>query len=458
MKDTAPGKDNGLATVDTGIQVAVGFIDVAKAVFELVKRIAIFLYGVGCYLIFLATFAYMVGFAGDLPLPKTIDTGMTGPFLQALLVNLSLVALFGLQHSLMARTTFKRIWTRIVPVAAERSTFVLAASATLLLVAWLWQPMPQALWSVRDQAGIIILYIVFVLGWSLVVVSTFLINHFDFSGLAQVYAYLRGKAYQPPAFKTPFLYQYVRHPMMTGLLIGLWATPRMTAGHLLFAVSLTAYILIGVSLEERSLLRTFGRAYEDYRSRTSRFLPLPWRMRWAGASSAQMSETFRSRLLRVLLNCWPALRGAGMRVTHVSPGMREICVNLSLTLHTFNAMGTIFGGSIYAACDPWFSIMLLRQLGPGYIVWDKAASIQFKKPGRGKLSGCFAIDPAEVGEIMRLLETERSVDRVYRADLVDSGGAVVASVEKVVYVRRGNTKQQTSNSILRLVHHMVMRV
>ncbi len=458
MKGTASEKDNELATVDTGIQVAVGFIDVAKAVFDLVKRIAIFLYGVGCYLIFLATFAYMVGFVGDLPLPKTIDTGMTGPFFQALLADLALVALFGLQHSLMARTTFKRIWTRIVPVAAERSTFVLAASAALLLVAWLWQPMPQVLWSVRDQARIIILYTVFGVGWILVVVSTFLINHFDFSGLAQAYAYLRGEAYRPPAFKTPFLYQYVRHPMMTGLLIGLWATPRMTVGHLLFAVSMTTYILIGVSLEERSLLRTFGKAYEDYRSRTSRFLPLPWRMRRAGGSTTHMSETTRSRLLRVLLNCWPALRGAGMRVTYVAPGIREIHVNLSLTLRTFNALGTIFGGSIYAACDPWFSIMLLRQLGPGYIVWDKAASIQFKKPGRGRLSGCFAIDPAEAGEIARLLETERSVDRVYHADLVDSDGAVVASVEKVVYVRRGDRKQQTSNSILRLVHHMVMRV
>jgi protein-S-isoprenylcysteine O-methyltransferase Ste14/acyl-coenzyme A thioesterase PaaI-like protein len=328
----------------------------------------------------------------------------------------------------------------------------------LLLMAWRWQPMPQVLWSVRDPAGIIILYTVFGLGWILVVVSTFLINHFDFSGLAQVYAYLRGEAYRPPTFKTPFLYQYVRHPMMTGLLIGLWATPRMTAGHLLFAASMTAYILIGVSLEERSLLRTFGKAYEDYRSRTPKFLPFSRGMRRAGGMTLHMSETTRSRLFRFLLNCWPALRGSGMRVTYVAPGMREIHVNLSLTLRTLNALGTIFGGSIFAACDPWFSIMLLRQLGPGYIVWDKAASIQFKKPGRGKLFGRFAIDPAEVGEIMRLLEIEHSVDRVYHADLVASDGAVVASVEKVVYVRRGDRKQQTSNPILRLVHHTVMRV
>ncbi len=458
MKRTMLGKDDELAVVDTGIQVAVGFRDVARGMFELVKRIAIFLYGVGGYLIFLATFAYMVGFVGDLPLTKTIDTGTISPLLQALLVNLSLVALFGLQHSLMARTTFKRVWTRIIPAAAERSTFVLAASVALLLLAWLWQPMPQVLWSVGGQTGVVILYSVFAAGWILVVVSTLLISHFDFAGLAQVYAHLLGKAYQPPAFKTPLIYHYVRHPMMTGLLIGLWATPRMTAGHLLFAASMTAYILVGVSLEERSLLCSFGKAYEDYRSRTSRFLPLPRRVRRIDASSTQMSETFRSRLLRVLLNCWPALRGAGMRVTYVAPGMREIHVNLSLTLRTLNAMGTIFGGSIYAACDPWFSIMLLRQLGPGYIVWDKAASIQFKKPGRGTLSGCFAIDPAEVVEIKRLLETERSVDRVYHADLACSDGAVIASVEKVVYVRRGDRRQQTANLMLRLLHRMVMGV
>src|SRR5262249_10202804 len=152
---------------------------------------------------------------------------------------------------------------------------------------------------------------------------------------------------------------------------------------------------IGVVLEECSLIRSFGKAYEDYCAHTPMFLPLPRTMR---RKSAQTTETLRSRLLRALLNWWPALRGVGMRVTYVAPEMLEIHVSLSPTFRTLNAMGTIFGGSIYAACDPWYTIMLMQQLGPGYIVWDKAASIQFKKPGRSTLSGGFSIDPAEVRE------------------------------------------------------------
>ena len=454
MKDVSI--DNELARLDTGIELAIDGAEVAKCAFESVKRVAIFFYGVACYLVFLVTFAYTVGFIGDFAVPKTIDTGTDAHFIQALLVDLSLVALFGLQHSLMARTTFKRTLTSFIPAAAERSTFVLASSAALLLIIWLWQPIPQVVWSVRDPVGMTVLYALFMLGWVVVLVTTFLINHFDFSGLAQVYAYLRGKAYQPPGFKAPLFYRYVRHPMMTGLLIGLWVAPQMTMGHLLFAAGMTLYILIGVTLEERSLIQSLGKAYEVYRTRTPMFLPLPRTMHENIALSGQTAETVRSRLLRMLFNCWPAIRGTGIRVTYVAPEMLEIHVSLSLTFHTLNPMGTIFGGSIYAACDPWYTTILMRQLGPGYVVWDKAASIQFKKPGRSTLSGRFSIDSAEVMEIRRLLETEHSVNRVYHADLVSNDGAVIASVEKVVYVRRDNRKQQISNPMLRLVRRVVL--
>jgi protein-S-isoprenylcysteine O-methyltransferase Ste14 len=284
------------------------------------------------------TFAYTVGFIGDFAVPKTIDMGTDGRFIQALLVDLSLVVLFGLQHSLMARPTFKRMLTRFIPTAAERSTFVLASSVVLLLIIWLWQPVPQVVWSVHDLVGITISYTVFMLGWVLVLVSTFLIDHFDFAGLAQVYAYLHGKAYQPPSFKTPLFYQYVRHPIMIGLLIGMWVAPQMTVGHLLFAASMTLYILIGITLEERDLMRFLGEAYEDYRARTSMFLPLPRRMGRKTALLVQTAETVRSRLLRLLFNWWPALRGAGMRVTYVAPEMLEIHVSLSPTFHTLNPM------------------------------------------------------------------------------------------------------------------------
>ena len=233
------------------------------------------LYGVLTYLFFLGTFVYAIGFVGNLPLlPKTIDSGAASPLLETLLIDLALLGLFAVQHSVMARRSFKRWWTRVIPEAMERSTFVLAASAALALLLWQWRPIAQpVVWSVTDPIGRIVLQAVFWIGWAVLLISTYLINHFELFGLRQVWANLRGRSLPEPMFHTPLFYRHVRHPIYLGFVIGFWATPDMTAGHLLFAAACTGYIFIGIWFEERDLIAQFGNRYRLYRQQAGMLLP-----------------------------------------------------------------------------------------------------------------------------------------------------------------------------------------
>jgi methanethiol S-methyltransferase len=239
--------------------------------------IAALIYGVVVYAFFLGTFLYTIAFVGDLPVPKTINSGETGPLLPALTVNVLLLGLFAIQHSGMARQGFKRRWTTVVPHSIERSTYVLAATLVLVLLMWQWRPMPQPVWTVTDPIAVIAIQTVFWLGWIVVLMSTFLISHWELFGLSQVYARLRGRFPVPPAFKTPLLYKRVRHPIYLGFLLAFWAAPEMTYGHLLFAVATTAYIMIGARLEERDLIARFGDEYRSYREQVGMLMPLPGR-------------------------------------------------------------------------------------------------------------------------------------------------------------------------------------
>jgi protein-S-isoprenylcysteine O-methyltransferase Ste14 len=232
-------------------------------------------YGVASYLVFLASFLYAIGFVGNLLVPKSMDSGPSNSLPVAVLVDTLLLLLFAVPHSVMARPAFKRWWTRFVPPPVERSTYVLTSSLLLGLLFWQWRPILPVVWHVENPAGRWFLHAVFWLGWAIVLVSTFLIDHFDLFGLRQVYLYASGREYTPPAFKTPGLYRYVRHPLMMGFLLAFWAAPTMTAGHLLFAGATTAYILIALQLEEQDLVSLHGEQYRAYRERTSMLFPLP---------------------------------------------------------------------------------------------------------------------------------------------------------------------------------------
>ena len=236
-------------------------------------RMLAFLYGVGAYIVFLGTFLYTIGFVGNFGVPKSIDAIPDQSFGHAFLVNFSLLGVFALQHSLMARPAFKRWWTRFLPSPVKRSTYVLFSSLALLLLFWQWQPMGGVIWNVEPPIGRRLLYAGFAFGWSLVLVATFLINHCDLFGLRQVYLYLRGKEYTSLKFATPGPYTLVRHPLYVGWFFAFWATPRMTIAHLLFALLTTAYILIAIQLEERDLLVAHGQTYAEYRRRVPMLIP-----------------------------------------------------------------------------------------------------------------------------------------------------------------------------------------
>lgn len=242
----------------------------------MIGRILSFIYGLVSYIIFLGSFLYAIAFVGDFWVPQTINTGPEAEsLLQALLINAGLLGLFAVQHSVMARDGFKRWWTNIVPEHVERSTYVLLSSLILILLFWQWRPLPEVIWSVESEIGYYILMALFWLGWGIVLLSTFMINHFDLFGLRQVYLHLKDKEITPIEFKEPGLYKYVRHPLMLGFLIAFWATPHMTLGHLVFAVATTGYIFVGIWFEERDLIRYHGEKYKEYRDRVSMLIPIP---------------------------------------------------------------------------------------------------------------------------------------------------------------------------------------
>jgi protein-S-isoprenylcysteine O-methyltransferase Ste14 len=234
---------------------------------------------------FLGTILYAIAFVGDLPAPKTIDSGEVGSLDVALIIDSLLLGLFAIQHSVMARPGFKRWWTRLVPQPVERATYVLLASLILVLLFWQWRPMTPMIWSVTNPAAVVAMQAIFWIGWGGVFLSTFLINHFELFGLRQVYARLRGHSLPQPIFKTPFLYKRVRHPLYLGFLLAFWATASMTSGHLLFAVATTGYILLGTYLEERDLIELFGDQYRRYRERVSMLIPISRRKLKGGSGS-----------------------------------------------------------------------------------------------------------------------------------------------------------------------------
>jgi len=240
------------------------------------SRELVLAYGLVAYASFAATFLYLVGFVTGLGVPKALDDGATGSGSGGAVVDLALIALFGIQHTVMARPAFKRAWARVVPEPLERSTFMLVSCACLALLFWQWRPFPQLVWEARGAAAAA-LFALAALGWATAFVSTFLVDHFELFGLRQTFGFAAGRAFRPPVFRERLLYRVVRHPLMLGFLVAFWAAPAMSCGHLLFAAGMTGYILLGLVVEERTLVELHGDAYRDYRRRVPKLIPRPWR-------------------------------------------------------------------------------------------------------------------------------------------------------------------------------------
>lgn len=249
-------------------------------------RLVFFAYGVACHLLFLATYAYLAGFVGNLAGPKSIDTPSSTPLVWAVAINLVLVAVFGLQHSVMARPAFKRLWTRVVPQPIERSTYVLVSCVVTIVLMWQWRGIDLVVWDVQHPVGRTALWGLFAAGWLMVPLVSLMINHFDLFGTRQVWLYLRGREYTPLPFRTPMLYAHVRHPLYVGWALAFWATPTMTVGHLLFAAPLTLYMVLAARIEERDLVGHFGKTYESYREQVPMFVP---RLTKKSAAVAELS-------------------------------------------------------------------------------------------------------------------------------------------------------------------------
>jgi protein-S-isoprenylcysteine O-methyltransferase Ste14 len=243
------------------------------------RRSICFAYGICCHLMFLVVYAYMAGFVGNFFVPKSIDSAPRNSIGWAVTVDLALLLLFGLQHSVMARPKFKRIWTKIVPQPIERSTYVLLSNLAIILLMWQWRSIPFTLWDVPGEFGRILMIALFATGWILVPTVSLMIDHFDLFGTRQVWLHLKGREYKPLPFHTPMFYGYVRHPLYVGWFLAFWMTPTMTVGHLLFAGTLTGYMVLASKIEERDLVDHFGRLYEDYRRQVPAFVPRigPWK-------------------------------------------------------------------------------------------------------------------------------------------------------------------------------------
>ena len=249
------------------------------------KRIAAFVYGIVCYAVFLATLLYAIGFLGNFGVPKSIDSGPEGSTAAALTIDAALLALFALQHSIMARPWFKA-WMRIVPAPVERSTYVLFSSAALLLMFWQWRPIGGIIWRINGGLPAAIVLGLYLGGLLVVLLSTFLINHFDLFGLRQVYLYMAGRKYTHLEFRTPFFYRYVRHPLYFGWLLTFWSAPVMTVAHLFFAAMTTAYILLAIRFEEADLITAHGEKYRRYRNQVPMIVPA-----WGGNAAPERPES-----------------------------------------------------------------------------------------------------------------------------------------------------------------------
>lgn len=237
------------------------------------KRVSFLFYGIIAYLAAFTSLVYAIGFIGNLVVPKTIDRLPQVPLINAILINASLLSIFALQHSIMARPGFKRWFTRIIPEELERSTYVLMSGLLLTLIMWQWQPMGGVVWSVDNSIAKTVLLVIYFIGWTILFLSSFLINHFDLFGLRQVWLYFQGKPYTHLKFRLPFLYKVVRHPIYFGMMLAFWSTSIMTISHLFFAILATGYVLVGIQLEERDLIKQFGEKYNQYKKRAPMLIP-----------------------------------------------------------------------------------------------------------------------------------------------------------------------------------------